>query len=44
MLNKDGLEAGQPVDFATLMRLKFQKKAKVEVKAPSKKAAKKETK
>jgi len=23
-LNKDGLEAGQPVDFATLMRIKRQ--------------------
>ena len=26
-LNKDGLEAGQPVDFTTMMRIKRQHKA-----------------
>ena len=27
-LNKDGLEAGQPVDFTTLMRVKRQQESK----------------
>lgn len=29
-LNKDGLEAGQPVDFDTLMRIKAEQRTKVQ--------------
>lgn len=35
-LNKDGLEAGQPVDFETMVRVNKQRKAKANEPKPTK--------